>query len=215
MFKTIFSLAVLIIISFSNAHAAEFTQADYQAMLHTIDLKERGCKITGDPVAGIDSCVTPGASRAMIAGCRQGATKAGEEVLTQMYGSYTSQDYSQFTAKTSSWGHVTYVWSFQVLPSLNQEDADIVYYLILPAEDFYTASRAQLIDLNQVDLRVTTPINIYKYMYVDGGKSMSSRAKSFYTEFFKGDATAIRAQIENVKKAWPSIKTELRKDCVK
>lgn len=156
-----------------------------------------GCKTYGDVQAGKKVCGDNESSVGTLA-CRNAFTSEGEKMLLQHYGSFSQKTSPLFASVNSSWSHVLSSWYFDLLPTLSQEDADILYYLFL-TDVLYSYVRGIYADAG---LNVQAPMMALDNFYKPGGIQMPPRVKKFYQAYFAGDATAIKKMIKTEKPQW-------------
>lgn len=170
-----------------------------------------GCKATSDKRAGTSICSGTANNPIAYLNCKNTFLSTGDQMLTQKYGSASTQTSNMFAGITSTWTHVSDSWYFDLLPNLSQEDADVLYYLFLQ-DSTYSFLRGKMAEDG---LTVTAPLYVLNGYYKPGHLNMLPRAKRFYKAFFEGDVTAIREQIEVERAHWKADKVNIDNYCRK
>ncbi len=192
--KKIILAAVMALTTVSVNAFADATQDEYNNLISI------GCKAHGDVMAGNKVCneFSDVFSVGAVA-CRNTFTSNGASILTEKYGAFPQAWMPSYgSVKYSSWDSVLSSWYFLLLPSLSQEDADILYYLFL-TEPAYSWVRGVFADQG---LSVHAPMFAYENLYKSGTVKMPPRVKKFYQAFFAGSAFQIQKLIKEEKGQW-------------
>ena len=167
-----------------------------------------GCSFPVDPLAGVEPGQVGDSSAVKLANylARQTFNDEAGRMLSQMYGSVSSNAATMFAGFSSSWSSISDAWYYDLMPSLSQEDSNILLYLMAGfhggskgwtmAKGLYVAEKGLVIGVPMVFL-----IDAYK----PGVVAMKPETKQFYAAFFAADASRIRQLIDQHRDTWRRI----------
>ena len=163
------------------------------------EIQIAGCEFKNDRLAGKDPYggkFTDGSSLAAVGRmtARQTQNEIAAKQCAQEYGDVQSVTAGAFARTTATWTQISNMWFFEVLPTLSQEDANILSYvaagfrpkLWLGVKGGTEGSTTQI-------AAIMMAYDSYK------GQKMEPGTAKFFRAFFSADAAAIKTLIKEHK----------------